>query len=193
MRGLGFMIQYLDSAKRQFMMYKQLGEKAMAQLDEQELNWHANEDSNSIATIVKHMWGNMLSRWTDFLTTDGEKPWRQRDAEFDGAAINREALMKKWEEGWQCLFDALSSITDNDLEKIIYIRNEGHTILEAVNRQIAHYSYHVGQIVYISKLRSKEEWKSLSIPRNKSNDYNAVKFEQEKEKRNFTDDFIEKK
>ena len=187
------MIQYLDSAKRQFMMYKQLGEKAMAQLDEQELNWHANEDSNSIATIVKHMWGNMLSRWTDFLTTDGEKPWRQRDAEFDGAAINREALMKKWEEGWQCLFDALSSITDNDLEKIIYIRNEGHTILEAVNRQIAHYSYHVGQIVYISKLRSKEEWKSLSIPRNKSNDYNAVKFEQEKEKRNFTDDFIEKK
>jgi len=193
LRGLGFMIQYLDSAKRQFMMYKQLGEKAMAQLDEQELNWHANEDSNSIATIVKHMWGNMLSRWTDFLTTDGEKPWRQRDAEFDGAAINREALMKKWEEGWQCLFDALSSITDNDLEKIIYIRNEGHTILEAVNRQIAHYSYHVGQIVYISKLRSKEEWKSLSIPRNKSNDYNAVKFEQEKEKRNFTDDFIEKK
>jgi len=193
LRGLGFMIQYLDSAKRQFMMYKQLGEKAMAQLDEQELNWHANEDSNSIATIVKHMWGNMLSRWTDFLTTDGEKPWRQRDAEFDGAAINREALMKKWEEGWQCLFDALSSITDNDLEKIIYIRNEGHTILEAVNRQIAHYSYHVGQIVYISKLRSKEEWKSLSIPRNKSNDYNAVKFAQEKEKRNFTDDFIEKK
>ena len=135
----------------------------------------------------------MLSRWTDFLTTDGEKPWRQRDAEFENEVLNREALMKKWEEGWQCVFNALSSITDDDLEKIIYIRNEGHTILEAINRQIAHYSYHVGQIVYISKLRSKEEWKSLSIPRNKSNEYNDKKFAQEKGKRNFTDDWVEKK
>ena len=193
MRGLGFMIQYLDSAKRQFMMYKQLGEKAMAQLDEQELNWHANEDSNSIATIVKHMWGNMLSRWTDFLTTDGEKPWRQRDAEFENDHRTRDQLMQKWNEGWQCVFNALDSITDADLEKIIYIRNEGHTILEATNRQIAHYSYHVGQIVYISKLRSKEEWKSMSIPRNKSNEYNSGKFSQEKERRHFTDDWLEKK
>ena len=187
------MIHYLDSAKRQFMMYKQLGEKALAQIDDKELNWQANEDSNSIVTIVKHLWGNMLSRWTDFLTTDGEKPWRQRDAEFEQEVLDREALMKKWNEGWQCVFDALNSITDDDLEKIIYIRNEGHTILEAINRQIAHYSYHVGQIVYISKLRSKEEWKSLSIPRNKSNEYNAGKFSQEKQKRNFTDDWIVKK
>ena len=187
------MIHYLDSAKRQFMMYKTLGEKAIAQIDDKELNWQANEDSNSIVSIVKHLWGNMLSRWTDFLTTDGEKPWRQRDAEFEQEVLDREALMKKWNEGWQCVFDALNSITDDDLEKIIYIRNEGHTILEAINRQIAHYSYHVGQIVYISKLRSKEEWKSLSIPRNKSNEYNAEKFSQEKQKRNFTDDWIEKK
>jgi hypothetical protein len=186
-------IKYLDSAKRQFTMYKQLGEKAMAQIDEQGLSWQANDDSNSIVTIVKHLWGNMLSRWTDFLTTDGEKPWRQRDAEFENESITRETLMEKWEEGWQCLFDALDSITDNDLEKIIYIRNEGHSILEAVNRQIAHYSYHVGQIVYISKLRSTEEWKSLSIPRNKSNEYNAGKFSQEKEVRHFTDDWIEKR
>lgn len=187
------MIQYLESAKRQFLMYKQLGEKAMAQLSDEALNWHVNEDSNSIAAIVKHMWGNMLSRWTDFLTTDGEKPWRQRDAEFDNEVQNRESLMKKWDEGWQCLFDALNSITDNDLERIVYIRNEGHTILEAINRQISHYSYHVGQIVYISKMRSTDEWKSLSIPRNKSAEYNAVKFAQEKGERHFTDDWVEKK
>jgi hypothetical protein len=186
-------IQYLDSAKRQFLMYKQLGEKALAQIDDQDLSWQANDDSNSIVIIIKHMWGNMLSRWTDFLTTDGEKPWRQRDAEFENDGLDRATLLKKWEEGWQCLFDALNSISDNDLEKIIYIRNEGHTILEAINRQIAHYSYHVGQIVYISKLRSKAAWKSLSIPRNKSDEYNAGKFSQEKQKRNFTDDFIEKK
>ena len=185
-------ISYLDSAKRQFTMYKQLAEKALAQIDEQELHWQANEDSNSIVTIVKHMWGNMLSRWTDFLTSDGEKPWRQRDAEFAHEHMTRDALMNKWEEGWACVFTALNSITDDDLEKIIYIRNEGHTILEAINRQIAHYSYHVGQIVYISKLRSREEWKSLSIPRNKSAEYNAVKFSQEKETKHFTDEWIDK-
>src|SRR3954465_6644595 len=114
------------------MMYKQLGEKAMAQIDEPQLSWQANEDCNSIATIVKHLWGNMLSRWTDFLTTDGEKPWRQRDAEFENENISRDALMKQWKEGWQCLFTALDNIADDDLEKIIYIRNEGHTILEAI-------------------------------------------------------------
>lgn len=186
-------INYLESAKRQFKMYKQLGEKAMAQLDEQELNWQANEDSNSIATIVKHLSGNMLSRWTDFLTTDGEKPWRLRDAEFDSEAITREQLLAIWEKGWQCLFDALDSITDDDLERIIYIRNEGDTILANINRQISHYAYHVGQIVYASKLRVKTEWQSLSIPRNKSNDYNNAKFAKDKENRHFTDDWIEKK
>ena len=190
---LGFMIHYLDSAKRQFMMYKQQGEKALLQVDDSELTWQANEDSNSIATIIKHMCGNMLSRWTDFLTTDGEKPWRQRDAEFEQEILTRETLMKMWDDGWACLFKALNSITDHDLERIIYIRNEGHTILEAINRQIAHYSYHVGQIVYITKLRSKEEWQSLTIPRNKSNEYNADKFSQEKQRRHFTDDFTEKK
>ncbi len=174
-------------------MYKQLGEKAMAQIEDKDLSWHANDDSNSIITIVKHLWGNMLSRWTDFLTTDGEKPTRKRDEEFNQEHLVRPELMKKWDEGWQCLFNALDSITDNDLERIIYIRNEGHTILEAINRQIAHYSYHVGQIVYISKLLSKDEWKSLSIPRNKSNEYNADKFGQEKQVRHFTDDWIEKK
>ena len=187
------MIQYLESAKRQFKMYKQLGEKAMAQMTDDALVWQANEDSNSVQSIVKHLWGNMMSRWTDFLTTDGEKPWRQRDAEFEPETLSREALLKQWEDGWQCLFNALDSITDNDLERIIYIRNDGHTILEAINRQISHYSYHVGQIVYIAKLCSKEGWNSLSIPRNQSNAYNAGKFAQEKDKRDFTEGLMERK
>ena len=186
------MINYLDSAKRQFTMYKQLGEKALAQIDDKELSWQANEDSNSAVMIIKHMWGNMMSRWTDFMTTDGEKPWRQRDAEFENGEVNRDNLMKQWQEGWDCLFTALGSITDDDLEKIIFIRNEGHTILEAINRQIAHYCYHVGQIVYISKLRSKEQWNSLSIPRNMSANYNADKFSHDKQRKHFTDDWIEK-
>lgn len=185
-------LQYLDSARRQFKMYKQLGEKAMAQVDDEQLNWQANEDSNSIANIVKHLWGNMLSRWTNFLTEDGEKQWRQRDAEFEHEEMNRQTLMQRWEEGWKCLFDALDSITDDDLGRIIYIRNEGDTILNAINRQISHYSYHVGQIVYISKLRTKNDWESLSIPRNKSSEYNAGKFAQEKANRHFTEDWDKK-
>jgi len=186
-------IQYLESAKRQFLMYKTLSEKAMTQLDEKELFWQANEDSNSVYLIVKHLRGNMLSRWTDFLTTDGEKPDRQRDSEFETDTHDRDTLMKRWEEGWQCLFNALDSITDDDLERIIYIRNEGHTVLEAINRQIAHYSYHVGQIVFIGKMLKSDSWSSLSIPRNKSNDYNTEKFSQEKQRKHFTDDWIEKK
>ena len=173
-------IHYLESAKRQFRKYKDAGEKAMAQIEDKELTWQANEESNSVAMIVKHLWGNMLSRWTDFLTTDGEKPWRERDAEFEKEDITREQMMKQWEAGWQCLFTALNSITDFDLDKIIFIRDEGHTVLEAVNRQIAHYSYHVGQIVYISKLRTNKEWVSMSIPRNKSNDFNEKLFGQNK-------------
>ena len=160
-------LQYLTSAIRQFTTYKQLAEKAMAQIDEQELNWQANEDSNSVVNIVKHMRGNMISRWTDFLTTDGEKPDRKRDGEFEHETLTREQMMQLWEEGWKCTFDTLNSLTDDDLQKTIYIRGEGHTVLEAINRQIAHYSYHVGQIVYVSKLRIKDEWHSLSIPRKK--------------------------
>ncbi len=185
-------IQYLKSADRQFQMYKKLGEGAMAQMTDEQLFIMPNEESNSVAIIVKHLWGNMLSRWTDFLTTDGEKEWRQRDAEFDNDINTREALMQKWEEGWQCLFNALGSITDDDLERIIYIRNEGHTILEATNRQIAHYSYHVGQIVYIAKMFKNDGWNSLSIPRNKSNEYNNKKFNEEKGTRHFTDEWLKK-
>lgn len=184
-------MKYLESAMRQFKLYKKLGEEAMAQIADESLNWQANEDSNSVALIVKHLYGNMLSRWTDFRTTDGEKPWRNRDDEFEGV-LTRAEMLQIWEKGWQCLFEALSSISDNDLDQIIYIRNEGHTILEAVNRQIAHYSYHVGQIVYLAKLTKKGEWNSLSIPRNKSNDYNNTKFAQQKGTRHFTDEWLKK-
>lgn len=185
-------LRFLKSMDRQFRYYKSLGEKAMAQLEEQQLFIQPNADTNSIAMVVKHMHGNMLSRWTDFLTTDGEKPWRQRDAEFENDLQTREAVMQKWEEGWDCLFNALGSITDNDLGMIIYIRNEGHTVLEAINRQLAHYSYHVGQIVYAAKLYKKGEWDSLSIPRNKSADYNQKKFSEDKGTRHFTDEWLGK-
>lgn len=187
------MIAYLKSARRQFDYYKQLGDKTIAQLGDKELGWQPGEASNSIAVIIKHMWGNMLSRWTNFLTEDGEKPWRKRDEEFRDPATAKEEILKQWEEGWACLFAALDSITDADLERIIYIRNEGHTVLEAINRQIAHYCYHVGQIVYIAKVLRNEAWESLSIPRDQSTDYNADKFAQEKGIRHFTDSLLDKK
>lgn len=186
-------VAYLKSIDRQFRYYKSLGEKAMLQLDEQALFHTFNDDSNSIATIVKHLWGNMLSRWTDFLTTDGEKPWRKRDAEFENDLQSREEIMQKWEDGWACLFSALGSITDNDLTMIVYIRNEGHTVLEAINRQLAHYSYHVGQIVFAAKILKKDNWDSLSIPKNQSANYNKGKFAQDKGDRHFTDEWLEDK
>jgi Protein of unknown function (DUF1572). len=185
-------IPYLKSAIRQFTLYKQLADKTMAQLNDEQLFWQPNEDTNSVAIIVKHMHGNMLSRWTDFLTTDGEKEWRDRDGEFVNTWTTREELLKAWEAGWQCLFNALNSITDEDLERIIYIRNEGHSVLEATNRQIAHYSYHVGQIVHIGKICKSSEWQSLSIPRNASKEYNAGKFAEEKGIRHFTDGLLDK-
>ncbi len=183
---------FIESTKGIFKMYKQLGEKAMAQIDDEQISWQANDDSNSVAVIVKHLWGNMLSRWTDFLTADGEKDWRQRDAEFENNIKDRAELMAKWEEGWQCLFAALSGLTDADLERIVYIRNEGHTVMEAITRQIGHYAYHVGQLVYISKLRSAADWQSLSIPRNQSAAFNAAKFANEKQVRHFTDGINDK-
>jgi len=156
---------YLESAKKQFEQYKTLGEKTFAQLPDDKLFWQYNEDSNSIATIVKHLWGNMLSRWTDFLTTDGEKDWRKRDAEFENDLNSRQQLLDKWNEGWDCLFKAINSLTPNDLDKIIYIRTQPLTVTEAINRQLTHYAYHVGQIVFLGKMLAENEWGSLSIPR----------------------------
>lgn len=160
----------------------------MEQLDEEQLFWQYNEESNSIAILVNHIYGNMLSRFTDFLTSDGEKPWRNRDAEFTNGFKSKTALMDLWAKGWECLMNVLNQLTEADLEKIIYIRNEGHTVIEAINRQLAHYPYHIGQIVFIAKMLKNEDWKTLSIARNKSNDYNNRKFSREKERRHFTDD-----
>ena len=167
---------YLQSARKQFDYYKLLGEKTFAQLTDEQLFWQYNAESNSIATIVKHLWGNMLSRWTDFLTTDGEKEWRQREAEFDNDIQNREELMAKWNEGWDCLFQALDSLDESNFDTIIFIRNQGHSITEAINRQLAHYPYHVGQIVFIGKMLKEGEWASLSIPRGGTQQFNAAMF-----------------
>jgi len=173
-------LQYLESAKKEFGYYKLLGEKTFSQLTDEQLFIEANGDSNSIATIVKHLWGNMLSRWTDFLTTDGEKEWRKRDEEFENDISTREELLQKWQEGWSCLFKAIDSISDDDLSRIIYIRNQGHTILEAINRQLSHYPYHIGQIVFIGKMLSGKNWNSLSIPKGGSKEYNRDKFSKPK-------------
>ena len=184
---------YLESSKKQFEYYKMLGEKTFAQLSDEQLFWQYSEESNSIAMIVKHLWGNMLSRWTNFLTTDGEKEWRKRDAEFDNDIADRTELMAKWNEGWTSLFNAINSLTENDLKKEIFIRNQGHTITEAINRQLAHYPYHVGQIVFIGKMVCNDKWTSLSIPKGNSTEYKADKFSKPKHKQHFTDEYINEK
>jgi hypothetical protein len=166
---------YLNSAKKQFQYYKSVGEKTMAQLKDEDLFWVYNEESNSIAIIVQHLWGNMLSRWTDFLTSDGEKAWRQRDLEFEATVNSREELINKWDAGWQCLFDTLDNIKPEDWDKTIYIRNESHTVVDAINRQLAHYPYHVGQIVFIGKMAASG-WQSLTIPKGNSQAFNDEMF-----------------
>lgn len=179
---------YLPSMISLFEYYKNLGEKAIAQLDETQLSVQLDEESNSIGSIVKHLWGNMLSRFTDFLTTDGEKEWRQREAEFDNDLVTREEIMEKWNAGWTCFLDTLRGLTPEDLDKIIYIRNQGHTVIEAITRQLAHYSYHVGQIVFLSKHLARNPWQSLSIPRGGTKAFNNEKFAKEKEVRFFAND-----
>lgn len=182
-------INYLESVTKQFEYYKMLGEKTFAQVTDEQLFWQYNADSNSIANIVKHLWGNMLSRWTDFLNTDGEKEWRNRDAEFESTINTREELLKKWNEGWEIFMNALRSLSDADLSKTIYIRNQGHSVLEAINRQLAHYPYHIGQIVFIGKICANG-WQSLSIPKGNSKQFNAEKFSQPKHDQHFTDEFL---
>ena len=183
---------YLDSIKKQFLYYKILGEKAIEQLEPEQLFVSINEDSNSIAVIVKHLSGNMISRWTDFLTSDGEKKWRNRDSEFDETINTKEELLRIWHKGWDCFFTTINALTPDQLETIIYIRNEGHTVIEAINRQLAHYPYHIGQIIFYAKMLKQSEWDSLSISKNKSNSYNADKFAKEKSIKNFTDDELKK-
>ena len=183
---------YLKSAIKQFRYYKVVAEKAMSQIDDRQLLAANNDDTNSIATIIKHLSGNMLSRWTDFLTSDGEKEWRDRDGEFELNYSSRSEIMAVWEKGWDCLFFALNALQPNQLEEIIYIRNEGHHVVDAINRQLAHYSYHVGQIVFAAKMLKSKPWETLSIARNSSRDYNADKFGKQKSIRHYTDDEIKK-
>jgi len=163
---------YLNSVIKRFEYYKTLGEKAFEQVDDDGLFWQYNEGSNSIAMIVQHLAGNMLSRWTDFLTSDGEKSSRNRDAEFEPVINSRAELLEKWNEGWSCMLNALTSITGSDWNKTIYIRNEAHSVVDAINRQLAHVPYHVGQIVFIGKMIAGEKWRSLSIPKGQSESFN---------------------
>jgi uncharacterized damage-inducible protein DinB len=158
-----------------FEYYKSLGEKAMAQISDEALFQMPDEKSNSISVIVKHLHGNMLSRWTDFLTTDGEKEWRDRDSEFEETMETRDEVMKQWNEGWTCVLKALSTLQLEDFDKTVYIRNMGQTVLEAIMRQMAHYAYHIGQIVYLARLFNEGDWRSLTIPKGGSAAYNEEK------------------
>lgn len=184
---------YLESAKKQFEYYKQLGDQSIARVPDDKLFWQYNEESNSMAIIINHMAGNILSRWTDFLTSDGEKEWRNRDAEFEPVHRSKKELLAYWEAAWKCLFDALLALTVDDLGKKIYIRNMEHTVIEGINRQLAHYPYHVGQLVFLGKMICNTSWTSLSIPRGNSSSYNAEKFARPKHKEHFTDEFLKDK
>jgi len=165
---------YLDEVRRQFRGHKRLAEGAMAQLTDEELFVALDPESNSVALIVKHISGNMRSRFTDFLTSDGEKPTRNRDQEFEiNPATTRADILRWWEEGWACVFTAVEALAPDDVMRTVTIRNEPHTVLQAINRQVAHYSYHVGQIVFLAKHFRSSEWKTLSVPRGKSVEFNA--------------------
>lgn len=182
------MESYLTSIIKQFEYYQSLGQKTIDQVADESLFWQPNAESNSIAMVVKHLHGNMLSRWTEFLTSDGEKVWRQRDEEFENDLEDREELQNIWNEGWECLYSAIRPLNTTDLERIVYIRNMGHTVTEALNRQLAHYAYHVGQIVFLGKLIQDDRWQSLSVPKGQSKAYNQEKFSKPKERKHFTDD-----
>ncbi|MEM9835127.1 MAG: DUF1572 family protein [Bacteroidota bacterium] len=184
------MQSYLPSVRKQFEFYQVLGTNTFDQLSESDIHWKPDPEANSIAIIVGHIYGNQLSRWTDFLTTDGEKEWRDRDREFEPTIQNMEELREKWKEGWNILYQAIDGLTVDQLASIIYIRNEGHTVIEAINRQLSHYAYHVGQIVYLGRIQKGQAWESLSVPKGTSKAYNQAKFTQTKARKHFTDEWI---
>ncbi|WP_261513094.1 DUF1572 domain-containing protein [Chryseobacterium paludis] len=157
---------------KRFEYYKSLGDKSFEQLSDEQMFWQYNVESNSIAVIVKHIAGNMISRWTNFLTEDGEKPGRKRNEEFVNTFKTKQEAIGFWEAGWKCVFDALNQINEENLYTTIYIRGEGHLVIDAVFRQLAHYPYHIGQIVYIAKMMKNNDWNTLSIARNKSQEFN---------------------
>src|SRR5207237_6465600 len=167
-----FSTSYVEDSIALFRFYKKMAEGAMEQVTDEQLFATLDDEMNSIAIIVKHMTGNMRSRWTDFLTSDGEKPDRNRDTEFVEPPATRQELLKRWNEGWDSVFHALDPLTDSDLERKVTIRSEPHSVMQAINRQIAHYAYHCGQIVFLAKHFKASAWKSLSVPRNKSGEFN---------------------
>lgn len=177
---MNFSQHYLENAKFEFERYKKLGEGTFDQLSENQLHWRPSETDNSIAIIVKHLAGNMLSRWTNFLTEDGEKPWRHRDTEFEDPPQTKKELLLIWEKGWQCLFQALDSINESNFDTKVVIRGEEHSITQAINRQLGHYASHVGQIVLLGKMIRGQAWQSLSIPKGKSEAFNKNIFRKNK-------------
>jgi hypothetical protein len=169
---LKFTKSFVEDALAIFRQYKQLGEKAMAQVTDEQLFTTIDRESNSIAIIVKHLTGNMRSRWTDFLTSDGEKPTRKRDNEFTDPADTREDLLRDWEQGWACVFAAIEPLTDADLGRTVMIRGEAHSVVQAINRQLAHYPMHIGQIILLAKHYAGAQWQTLSVARNRSAEFN---------------------
>jgi hypothetical protein len=167
-----FTTSYLADSLSLFRLYKKFGEGAIAQVSDEQLFMQIDGESNSIAIIIKHIAGNMRSRWTDFLASDGEKPDRDRDSEFVDAPNSREAVMQLWEDGWDRVFNALTPLTDADINRTVAIRGEPHSVMQAINRQLAHYSAHIGQIIFLAKHLQSSNWKSLTIPRNRSADFN---------------------
>lgn len=164
---------FLNTAISRMKYYKDLGEKTFEQLEEKDFHFKPSSESNSIAVIVQHLAGNMLSRFTNFLTKDGEKDWRQRDDEFEMHDYSKQQVLDTWQKGWACVLSTLESLDETDLGKIVFIRKEPLTVIDAINRQLAHYPYHIGQIVYIARLIKNENWKNLSIPKNQSQQYNT--------------------
>lgn len=167
---------YINSVIKQLNHFKSLADSTFERLTDDELNWQYNTETNSIATIAKHIAGNMHSRWTNMFTEDGEKAWRERDAEFEHEYISKVTLLGIWQNGWDCFFEAINALTEKDLERIIYIRNQEHTVIDAINRQMAHYPYHIGQIVLIGIQLKGAHWQSLSIPKGATEAFNKAKF-----------------
>lgn len=156
---------YLNSIRSRFQMYRELAEKTFEQLSDEDFYYRPDPESNNIAILIQHMAGNLRSRFTDFLHSDGEKPWRNRDKEFEDQHLDRNQLMHLWQQGWSCLYDALEVLSEQDLTRHVTIRHEQISVIDALNRQLAHHAYHVGQIVYLGKMIRKNRWKSLSIPK----------------------------
>ena len=170
--ALKFTTSYVEDSLMLLRYYKNLAERAMAQVKDEQLETVLDSEMNSIAVVVKHMAGNMRSRWTDFLTSDGEKPNRNRDDEFVEPPSTREELIRLWEEGWRHVFSALEPLSDNDMSRTVTIRGEAHSVMQAINRQMAHYAYHCGQIVMLAKHFKDDKWESLTVPRRKSAEFN---------------------